>query len=65
MEILTEQTSASGNGCIGCQRFDRDIMLSIGSAEHEIMDIFLTKKQAKRVIAQLKTKLKQNKGEIK
>ena len=61
MEILTKQTSVSGNGCVGCQRFGKDIMLSIGSKEHEIMDIFLTKKQTKIVIAQLKARLKINK----
>ena len=62
MELLTINTSVLGKECYGGKKHEKDIMLSISSDMVDITDIFLTKKQAKLLVTQLKTKLKQNKG---
>ena len=50
MELIATTIRAYDSGCIGCQRHDRDIMLSFmyeGDPERsKIHDLFLTQEQA-------------------
>lgn len=61
MEYVVKNTVITGNECIGCERHDKDIMLTILPEYDDFVDIFLSKKQTKRLIVQLKEKLKYNK----
>ncbi|MCK5535411.1 MAG: hypothetical protein KAI79_01215 [Bacteroidales bacterium] len=61
MEYVVKNTVITGKECIGCERHDKDIMLTILPEYDDFVDIFLSKKQTKRLIVQLKEKLKYNK----
>lgn len=70
-EFLAENVKVHGKSCIGCQRWDRDIMVSFTdenkkhkSGVAECFDLFLTTEQATKLRDKLTKELEKNaKGE--
>ena len=46
--------------CNGCKRVKKDIMLAILTESNDLMDLFFTTEQAKKLIIELEKKIKQN-----
>lgn len=61
----TPAEDAHGKGCNGCRAVKMDIMLSMNlkSDPSDVMDVFLTTKQAEDLIAGLQKQLEFNKTE--
>ena len=68
-EFKADDVRVSDKHCMGCERFDSDIMLTIinkrEDKEHsyKFTDIFLSTEQAEKLLSQLEEKLQYNKGD--
>jgi hypothetical protein len=62
MEGVTKVATAYNKNCIGCKRFERDVMVSF-MMDKEFCDIFLTTEQAKYLVKRINEVLKRNEEE--
>lgn len=65
-DCIVQDIKAHGKGCNGCRAVKMDIMLSMNlkSDPTDIMDVFLTTKQAEDLILNLQKQLEFNKTEV-
>jgi hypothetical protein len=67
-EIEIKSIRAYGNGCIGCRRHDKDVMISFtntlaNKGESRVTDLFLTQEQAEFLLKELSVAVNQNNSE--
>jgi len=67
MELLIDTIRSHYHGCYGCQRFNRDVMISFtyeGDPErNKVHDLFLTQEQAEHLYDCLSKTLQLNRDE--
>jgi hypothetical protein len=64
-EIEIKNIRAHGNGCIGCKRHEKDVMISFTNTSEEkersrVTDLFLTQEQAELLLKELSIAVNQN-----
>lgn len=60
MELKPTNIAVNGKKCIGCQRHQREIMLSFMEDKGTIHDIFLTTEQAQKLFQDLGLEMYRN-----
>jgi hypothetical protein len=64
-EVEIKNIRAHGNGCIGCKRHEKDVMISFTNTlankeESRVTDLFLTQEQAELLLKELSIAVNQN-----
>lgn len=63
-ETLAEDVAVYGRRCLGCQRHNREVMLTIQDSNDakvcKFHDVFFTREQAELLLAKLTERLAQN-----
>lgn len=60
MEKIVRNTISSDKHCIGCKKFNRDIMVTMVDEDKEFYDFFLTTEQAENLMESIKRNLINN-----